>query len=419
MLRAISAIVVFVLFAACSDQDETYRYEGAGLSLYSETKTSKSTRNLLNYFDQLCGQAAIGVVRVASDGRQSYACPTHITPPQYTKLMQAGFNDIDLRCDQYLGWIDRKRIEALTYRRGAGALEALLGAGFRIGDAGPDAYASLLAVFSFARDVYDASNTSLLAALESSTIKTLVYKRQKAFRAAAGRHARGGASRESVVYALRNYLLICTPQTIVLDANTFSRDPEQGSIEQLESDFTERFDTLSPTVVAPAAPAPRNVQAVPSVPSVASFRPFSASDVRRIQSAACIPVDGRSGPQTERAVLMLHQFRSAFDEDPKLSRSEWESVSEQLRPCDRTRFKNIYENVAQSPDAGAPVVNQLIVAGALDLTLRDRPLNDPAVRAALSAKRQELNLREPELGIDISSDQLTPNLMRALSPSSF
>lgn len=363
MIRAFIALALLSIFAACSDRGDNYRYEGAGLSLYSETSTSKTTQNLLKYFDELCGQAAIGLPTTSKDGQQSYSCPSPLTSQQYSKLMQTGFNDIDLRCDQYLGWIDRKRIEALTYHRGAGAINSLIGAGLLIGGADPDAFAALLAAFSFSSNIYDASNTSLLAALESSTIKTLVYKRQKAFRAAANRHSGRNASRESVVFALRNYLLICTPQTIVLDANTFSRDPSAGSPATLEKGFNEQFSAFSPVRGGQSFGGGGNVgkpvgQTCKGREKVFSDKPetYLCGDIKIAQRLLCfIPsrgLDGDPGPATTAAIREFEIAQLGRDQavtDPKqedglLSQEEFRALGSAGCQSDEGSFyRSVYE----------------------------------------------------------------------------
>jgi len=430
-MRIFIPLVFLMLLAACNGDDNTRRFEGAGLSLYSETQTPKATRDLVRYFDQLCGQANIGTIKVnPKKGDRSFACPQSPTSAQYAKLMQAGLNDIDLRCDQYLGWIDRKRIEALSYRRSAGALEALLGAGLRIDGASADSFAALLAVFSFARDAYDASNFSLLAALESSTIKSIVYKRQKAFRAAANAHSGKHASRESVVFALRNYLLICTPQTIVLDANTFTRDPSAGSPEALREDFQDQFKALTPVTGGQSfgstgsVGGPQN-QTCKGRDKVFSEAPDdkSCADILIAQRFLCFSgrgLDGKSGTNTTNAIKLLETALSPTPgtdptkRDGLLSDEEFGKLT--ANGCENAQAK-IYQNVwekfeyhgAAKRDAVGFVIAALNGCYADVTPIRsDALLDDATLRDRVRAFRVRFNV-EPGL-----KSQLTPALDTAL-----
>ena len=323
--KALARFAILLFLSACVADESGYNFVGAGYDLYT-AETPKATRDLQAYFDALCIQAGIATV----GGENDVGCPVGLTGAHYVTLMQAGFNDIDLRCDKYLGWIDRKRIEALSFGRGLGATEALIGAGLTASGAGADAFANVLAAFNFARSMYDASNLSLLAALETSTIKSIVYKRQKAFRTAANAYAaeqRGGVSRESVVFALRNYLLICTPQTIVLDANTFTRDPSMGSPDKLRSDFAEQFATLAPVTAATRIDAPTQVRPgvgadnCPSCKEVFLADDKKKRDLELVQERLCLPekeVNGVYDSSTRLGLALFFQEITTFA-GPKLS----------------------------------------------------------------------------------------------------
>lgn len=417
-MRIFIPLIFLMLLAACTGDDNTRRFEGAGLSLYSETQTPKATRDLVRYFDQLCGQANIGTIKVnPKTGDRSFACPQSPTSAQYAKLMQAGLNDIDLRCDQYLGWIDRKRIEALSYRRSAGALEALLGAGLRIDGASADSFAALLAVFSFARDAYDASNFSLLAALESSTIKSIVYKRQKAFRAAANAHSGKHASRESVVFALRNYLLICTPQTIVLDANTFTRDPSAGSPEALREDFQDQFKALTPVTGGQSfgstgsVGGPQN-QTCKGRNLVFSDAPdtYGCDDIETVQKLLCFAkgrgLDGTAGPATTAAIKefeFAQLGRGATVTDPKqvdglLSETEFRTLaSAGCLNNDAKFFRSVFERSTFAEPGDDP--NRVAVITALNFCFpqgaqipADAKLDNARLRARVKDFRKRFKI---------------------------
>ena len=358
-IRRRALLILSLWLSACGDANDRQFY-GPGLNLYS-SETPKATNDLLAYLSELCQQS--GIVERQGD---RYGCPSTFLKEYYPILVQTGFNDIDRRCDAYLGWIDQKRTEALMYKSGLGATQGLLSTVLPLSGASRDTLAYVMGAFGFASSIYDAANISMLAALESSTIKTLVYKRQKAFRAAAaGSPARTQAQ---AIFALQNYLLICTPQTIVLDANTFSRDPEAGSAEAIEQDLREQFRSLGSTPPTLAADAPVNVRA-PIPPSslpincpeceklfVQGFADVTTkADVEVTQLRLCVRPDGLVADHTTAAVRIFEEAirdNEGVEPDNRLSVSEFELLTD--RGCsdaaDRANYRNFYEKIRS--DAG-------------------------------------------------------------------
>lgn len=404
--KALLAIVIFT--ASCSESDR--RYTGAGSDLYT-SETSSATKDLLNYFGELCTQSG-------GEPDASGTCKSkNSTPITYTTFVQTGFNDIDRRCDQYIGWIDRKRIEALTFKSSLSATQGLLSAALIPPNVSGETLAYVMAAFSFASNIYDAQNISLLAALESSTIKTLVYKRQRAFRKAAGGQA--FSTRASAVFALRNYLLICTPQTIVLDANTFSRDPEAGSERKLQEQFSEQFSTFAPpapqtsgtrvgqrsTVVAP------DPAKCPTCSKVFSDKPGNKGtlDIQIAQRALCMPdnqVDGIGGATTSAAIEIYESQKygtsravNTTESDALLSTTEFNDLQDSgCREGDRKIYRNYFERTSykDKPVALKGLIDMLNLLYGSDAAIPEGVgMDNSVLRTKLKTAAASLNENPP------------------------
>ncbi len=393
---------------------------GAGLNLYTPG-TTKATQDLQKYYAELCKQA--NPLQQANEKGQ-------ITCASKNTLVRTGFNDIDLRCDGYLAWIDRQRIEASTFRSGATAVNTLATG---LGSVSERGIRNIAQVLGFANSIYDAYNNAILTGLESSTIKKLVYARRAAFRKEfSGLEYPTFAD---ATYALRGYLRICTPQTIVLTANEYAVAAVNGNpIPDLDKAAREQAAFINrPKPKDPATPPRRNQGAVPTFSALFSEPGFDKSHVEAIQKAGCIKVTGKADRATVSTVKMLHQWKAALsDGDNKLSTAEWESIQAEIQaqPCDATKFSNIYENLAHGSNDGAGIVNTLVAATLRKMGTDDenrdaisalfsKPLADEDVRNFLKTLRVEGNVPDSFPGLGDLSGQLTPNLLRRVSPKSF
>ncbi|WP_415402449.1 hypothetical protein [Tateyamaria sp. SN3-11] len=404
MIR-IFLVHLFIFLAACdSTYDNQYRLQGAGIPLHTNL-TDRNTDNLAKYFGALCVQA----------GFQSTGCapsPGANLPGNWNLLVQTGYNDIDYRCDAYLNWIDSKRSERILFEGTTNALGTLAAGLLKGSSASADTLADIALALGFAKEVYASYQSSILLGLEGSTIKEIVNRRRlthrQKFRTAKYNN------RPEAIFALRRYLTYCTPQSILTDVNTFSRGAASGTLPEIEGDATAAAALL--TSSSQVTPENRNPSELPTVASIADFAPFSEAEVKRIQAASCGDViDGKVGPQTKRAVAMLHDRRTTFDTDPLISANEWTAIYGALKPCDIAKFKNIYENISHSDNDGKGVVNALANGEKIPRTLLGKPLNDPEVRKALSDARKAISLAEPKYGLAADSDQLTPQLYNALT----
>src|SRR5262249_27269073 len=97
-VAAVVASISFALLGACtkSISDTDYAREGIGVELSrSALPTQTELQNI--YLANLCQQASSSLLPIEC---------TAIAPNQWPLIVQAGMNDIDLRCDAYLTWLD-------------------------------------------------------------------------------------------------------------------------------------------------------------------------------------------------------------------------------------------------------------------------------------------------------------------------
>jgi hypothetical protein len=422
MLARLVAPVALAALLGCDASGNGYRQTGPGLDLYSN-ETPAATRNLSLYFNQLCAQAGMAAML---DGQPT--CQGGFDANEYRLLVQTAFNDIDLRCDRYLAWIDNKRAERLAVSGGLNAVQTLLGGVMGVAGASSDSLTYLTLAFGFANSIYDVSNTSTLMALEPSTVKTIVYERRLAFRRAASEAPI--TNRPAAVYAMRNYLAICTPQTIVLDVNTFSRAALGGEGVDLDARAREQFDTLPGGAPLTAqAPAIVDNGLVPPPAALCPGCPAffvepgrrSTADLLAGQTGLCVAPDGRVGRETEDAIAIFEETILVgdpsgldFQADGLVSDDEFVKLREQgCRNGEREVFRNYFEATQYRVDDNREVLigdlNRLYPNRpqlSLDTPLTDETLRGrigDAARALVAA--DELTAAPPEGQMTFKLDQ--------------
>lgn len=231
-------------------------------------------------------------------------------------------NDIDVRCDSYLVWLDARRRarepilqEISDVRTTTTAILAATGAGVE-----PIAIAA--AAFGLASSSFTNVNSSLVFALDQSTVQTVVVSRQNEFRRNLPLVI---DNRPAAMYALRSYLRLCMPMTIDTQVNTTVKLYEQGGPAGIAALAAVADNPLidaaavrsailrgASSPVAPYRALPS--RAAPATESRAAPDPLAvrvggyekalqASDVASFQSVVCIPRTGRFTVQTRDALL--------------------------------------------------------------------------------------------------------------------
>ncbi len=378
MLRMTAFLLSIGIFVAgCTP---SFTDIGVGQDLYTRQTTS-DTNNLSAYFRQLCAQAHL----LASDA--SEACS------DYSELVQAGFNDIDQRCDRYLAWIDYKRTEALRVKSGIASLAVTSATVLTIAEAGMDSIGYVAAALGLAVSLYDSYNNSLLAGLESTLIKRIVYERRLEYR----RQFAGLNYQRTpeMVFALRGYLRICTPQTIILDANTFAlavasgtRPPSLRDSVRQEVDAAAIFAGRAP--VSPSSPGNQQIQRqTVKCPECKGLFPedagFTVAEIKSVQVGLCVKDDGNPG---ETTLAGIRNYRQTQGRD-------------RVGPISEEEYSDIVTYGCQPGDTAKGVGNFFEAA-----SYRDKP-----ERLKLLVKN--LNIVQPATILDQEATRLTSESLRS------
>ena len=399
-MSTLAKLLIWTLALFLLGCDNSANSNGPGSRLYT-SETTTTTGELQNYFRELCLQAD---PLAPADG-------AGIQCPDLNILVRTGFNDVDVRCDQYLAWIDRQRIDASSFKSGVSATNTLL-SGVSLG--GEEALRNTAQVLGFATSVYDIRQASLLNGLESSTIKKLVHERRLAYRTEFLKVQY--SNYPDAVYALRGYLRICTPQTIVLDANNYALAAASGFPPPSLTDGIreERIAIAAGTApVTPETPV-GTVIVRPPLPVCEAckglFPPgaYTEAEVRSVQLSLCTAPDGKPG-QATLAALRIYRETSGSGGQAEISRAEYSDITQ--TGCKRDdmmgnqfRYLNYFEVIKfRGKDETLKLfisnLNKVVSDGG------DVPegvdLNLPALRAKIATARKNLVL-QPDLDTQVT-----------------
>jgi hypothetical protein len=143
-------------------------------------------------------------------------------------FVQAGMNDIDLRCDGFLTWLDARRRDRQPVVAEISAVNAAAHTIMTVSGATPKSLEIVTAAFQLATDTYINWNSRLLLAINQSTVQDIVYTSQGQYREKIKTFLIN--DRPTAIYLLRNYLRLCMPTTIEANINTTSILVQSGNL---------------------------------------------------------------------------------------------------------------------------------------------------------------------------------------------
>jgi hypothetical protein len=215
------AFAVAVLSVAGCDPVAERRYinEGAGVDLYTADRASQL--ELLNqYITFICAQAG-------------ESCGGN-----WTTFVQAGMNDIDLRCDGFLTWLDARRRDREPVIAEISAINAAVHAVMTVTGSSPKSLDIVTAAFGLASATYTNWNSRLLISINQSTVQEVVYNSQGQFRNQIKDYS--VPDQPAAIYLLRNYLRLCMPTTIEAAINTTTTLVQRGSLTSAQKSLVVR-----------------------------------------------------------------------------------------------------------------------------------------------------------------------------------
>jgi hypothetical protein len=127
-------------------------------------------------------------------------------------------NDIDLRCDGFLTWLDARRRDREPILAEISAINTAVHAVMTVTGSSPKSLDIVTAAFGLASASYANWNSRLLISVNQSTVQEVVYKGQGDFRDKIRNFA--VPDQPTAIYLLRGYLRLCMPTTIEASINT-------------------------------------------------------------------------------------------------------------------------------------------------------------------------------------------------------
>lgn len=429
-----------LLLSGCSSLEESLIQQGIGTELPA-VDIAESTRRLQVYLSYLCEQA--GGVRIAGDTPEAApGCNMSGTGGAgWSLVVRAGFNDIDRRCDSYLGWLSARRrdrsailsqihdtrtfTEALLYTTGVGAA--------------PIAIAGL--AFGLASNSFTNYYSRLLFEIEKSTVSLLVHEKRLRYRE---KLSIGIATQPDAVHVLREYLLICTPFYIEDLINQRTRDSisdntpaDKGNADQIRRSIVAGALLNSIPKGGAGAPLP-GVGTNPPPPPVESNmmegltdseRKMSKSVGRSIQSNLCVAPSTSFDDATRDAIQQakVGANQSGPSERPfNNTRNQIASAAEaqiffRSRPCNLDMsgvdrgYRTAFEKFTFAGEAGVASLQQLLAL--CDPNLRDKFTGkfDPLTRAAIKVAKTKVNPARRTGLTDPDTDTLNDKSYNAIS----
>lgn len=300
--RTVAACIgLATALAACNPVlDRQYFREGVGSNLYRDD-LPEVTRLQEVYIAYICQQAGLA-------GPGETCANMGFGQPAWSTFVQAGMNDIDLRCDAYLAWLDDKKRSTTPILKELAALSAATAGILQATNAGPKSLAIVGIAFGLAAETFTNVNSRLLQEVNHSTVQTTVLGNQQRFRENVLRAA--VTNRPDAIYLLRSYLRICLPFSIEMDINdtvTVFHRVGAGGLDAREPLLTR--PSIIGDVSKPLPSAPRGVLTRGPTRFGRYEESLTPKDIREFQAALCIkPASGELGPRNSSTRLVIRDF---------------------------------------------------------------------------------------------------------------
>lgn len=217
-MRSVWGIVAFVclglLLAGCDpNRDARYFREGIGTDLYWDGLPA-ATQLQDVYLANICSQAISPTARSVD----TFSCDgLPLTPRNWGLLVQAGMNDIDLRCDAYLAWLYDRKSSKEPFLKELAVLGGATAAILKATEVSSTPIALTAIAFGLAADTFTNMDSRLVNAVDYSTAGSVVRDNRTTFRA--NNLSLVIDNRPAAIYVLRSYLSICVPDTIEMSIN--------------------------------------------------------------------------------------------------------------------------------------------------------------------------------------------------------
>ncbi len=397
-------------------QEKQYLRDGIGTDL-SRPEIADATTLLNQYIGYVCKQAGLELI---PDEPAASCSDRGFTREQWVQFVKAGMNDIDVRCDAYLAWLDNRRRSAEPLLRQIGDMGRATGSILDATGVGPHPLNIVGIAFGMAANTFTNVNSRLLLEVNQATVQSVVHKGQEEFRNR--KDYTSTLNRSDAIYHLRSYLRLCMPFTIETDINTTVAivkrvgplSLENNPLIAVETDAPELLLRPRPTATATAqAPLtsnqklaakhrapPKRDDTLKAIFKDYSPQAFPPSTVEKIHKVLCVPRTewARAGDavrkhieiweRTETVPIAVDGLVDAHERDLLIDKSDC-PIASVRNYYERRRFKDGAETDASEivdllnrlPDDNLPG------RGILPTSLA---LNDPRTRARIAQVRRAL-----------------------------
>ncbi|NKL74273.1 hypothetical protein GFM09_34605 [Rhizobium leguminosarum bv. viciae] len=361
-------------------------------------RTIAATDELDSYFGEICRQADLPV-----SGSRPLRCQTAgFDELAWHSMVKAGLNDVDHRCDLYLAWLENKRSEKPFVDASLTSVGATAAGVLGIAAQGSAALEYVGLALGLTSQIYNAYYTRALLGIEPSTIKLTVEGRRLAFRNefVDARYR----EKSDVVYVLRSYLKLCTPQTITMDVNAFARSAATGvEPPQYQNLLLERraMDTVRPVTAPALVVKPITAPTVsPSVRQTFTGVGYSEAQLDHVREALCVHSADPTNAKTMAAVKMWED--QVYEDEPtdalhngRVDDQEFNGINMQmglrdLKGCS-TRWHN-FEERALFQDKPQTEAGFLVALTKVGLAPQEQSLDSQGVRKAISDARDKCSM---------------------------
>jgi hypothetical protein len=432
--RVISACVGLALLLTGCDPvlEAQYTHEGIGTSLYWDGLPAATQLQDI-YLANLCGQAlsnsAASLDNVACSG-------LNLRSKDWGLIVQAGMNDIDLRCDAYLSWLHDKQASREPILKEIALLGGATAAILKATEVSATPIALTAIAFGLAADSFTDAGQLLLNEVDYTTVQTVVRDNRTQFRLSNLNQVID--NRPAAVYMLRNYLSICVPASIAMSINNTLTVYHRAGPEALLNDsplalrnpvatsatsaavrgvsFTRNADTSQP-------PARRSdATAVPAIAKLfvnydpnQDTQPFATDLARKL----CL-TDGdvTNTAKMSTAIKIYQMTRNDYQHlastvTGKLTDAEVQSLNN-ATTCDSTKFANYFEANGTPGGINNPDVIHLLNTKLSSNDQLTATATVDQIRARISQVRGSLS--NLTLSGSLVAKQWTPDLLQALTP---
>jgi hypothetical protein len=355
------ALLGYMTVACNPLQEQQYTTEGIGNSL-SWSGMREATELQDAYYGYLCYEARLPV---SWEGGSPRCVDATFSPTQWGVFVQAGMNDIDLRCDSYLAWLDNRRRSAAPILQEITDLHTATANIMMISGVSANPIAIVGNAFSLASGTFTNLNSRLLFDIDKSTVQALVLGMRNRYRVDIA--AVSIPHRPAATHALRSYLNICTPFFIETGINTTVAVYQQAGSAALDNSSLINAGTAYYAGVQARQPISKPVRTVVQNNPYCSILQgdCSAVDPAYVRSALrglCARGGGGSVTSTVRTLISVYEssLTPPRSHTGKLSNADLARLSD-LGEC-KEGILNYFENRAfkAGPDSEYPWLNKLL-----------------------------------------------------------